>query len=215
MPRKNDSEQTISKILDIAAQLFMEKGYEQTTMQNIVDGLGMSKGAIFYHFKSKEDVMDGVIRRMVDSIVEHANAIAGDSTLSVNQKMREAILSMNVSEGIGKEVITELHKPSNAQMHQTTMTQTIRAVVPILVKIVEQGIDEGVYKTPYPQETLEFLFAANQVIFDSGVFQWSRDELSSRARCFARIMEQSLGAAEGSFGFLLQNLNTQLEERSE
>ncbi|MDR2486952.1 MAG: TetR/AcrR family transcriptional regulator, partial [Clostridiales Family XIII bacterium] len=116
MPRKNDSEQTICKILDIAAKLFMEKGYEQTTMQNIVDELGMSKGAIFHHFKSKEDVMDGVIRRMVDGIVERASAIADDPVRPVHEKMRDAILAMNVSEGIGGEVISELHKPSNAQM---------------------------------------------------------------------------------------------------
>jgi AcrR family transcriptional regulator len=211
MPRKNDSEQTISKILDIAAKLFMEKGYEQTTMQNIVDQLGMSKGAIFHHFKSKEDVMDGVIRRMVDGIVERADAIANDSSRSVNEKMRDAILSMNVSAGIGGAVITELHKPSNAQMHQTTMTQTIQAVVPILAKIVRQGIDEGVYKTPYPGETLEFLFAANQVIFDSGIFQWSQEELNARALCFVRMMALSLGAAEDSFEFLLQNYTAQLE----
>ncbi|MDR2523258.1 MAG: TetR/AcrR family transcriptional regulator [Synergistaceae bacterium] len=207
MSRKNDSEQTVSKILDTAAELFMEKGYEQTTMQNIVDGLGMSKGAIFHHFRSKEDVMDGVIRRVADGIVEHANAIADDPALSVNEKMRDAILSMNVSEGIGGTVIDELHKPSNAQMHQTIMIQTIQTVVPILTKIVEQGINEGIYKTPYPRETLEFLFAANQVIFDSGIFHWNREELASRARCFARIMEISLGAAEGSVAFLFDNMN--------
>ncbi|MDR2486735.1 MAG: hypothetical protein LBD12_02095, partial [Clostridiales Family XIII bacterium] len=75
---------------------------------------------------------------------------------------------------------------------------------------VEQGVREGIYKTLYPRETLELLFAANQVIFDSGIFQWNRDELTERACCFVRIMELSLGAEEGSFGFLLQNLNTQL-----
>jgi AcrR family transcriptional regulator len=176
-------------------------------MQNIVDGLGMSKGAIFHHFKSKEDVMDGVIRRMVDGIVEQASAIAEDSTLTVNEKMRDAILAMNVSDGIGGTVIDELHKPSNAQMHQTTMSKTIQAVVPILAKIVEQGIREGVYKTLYPRETLEFLFAANQVIFDSGVFCWSKEEMASRVHCFVRLMELSLGAAEGSFDFLLEKLN--------
>jgi AcrR family transcriptional regulator len=215
MPRKNDSEQTIGKILDIAAMLFMEKGYEQTTMQNIVDKLGMSKGAIFHHFKSKEDVMDGVIQRMIDGIVKRANSIADDPALSINEKMRDAILSMNISEGIGETVIDELHKPSNAQMHQTVMTQTIKAVVPILTKIVEHGIREGIYKTPYPRETLEFLFAANQVIFDSGVFRWSRDELTARAHCFVKIMEQSLGAAEGSFNFLLDSLNMEQPQQGE
>jgi AcrR family transcriptional regulator len=208
MPRKNDPAGTVEKILDIAGALFTEKGYEQTTMQDIVDKLGMSKGAIFHHFKSKEDVMDGVIQRMIDGIVEQTNAIAETPALAVSEKMRSAILSMNVSGGVGGEVISELHKPTNSQMHQTTITKTIQAVVPILAKIAEQGVSEGIYNTPYPRETLELLFAANQVIFDSGIFRWNREELAARAYCFVHTMELSLGAAKGSFDFLLENLNT-------
>jgi AcrR family transcriptional regulator len=211
MTRKNNSQQTISKILDVAAKLFMEKGYEQTTMQDIVDGIGMSKGAIFHHFKSKEDVMDGVIQHMAEGIVERVNAIADNSTLTVNEKMRSAVLSMNISEGIGKEVIEELHKPVNAQMHQTSITKTIQAVAPVLARIAEQGIRDGTYKTPYPLETIEFLLVANQFIFDRGIFRWNREELASRALAFVRIMELSLGAAKGSFDFLLDNANTAIE----
>jgi hypothetical protein len=76
--------------------------------------------------------------------------------------MQRVILSMNISEGIGGKVITELHKPGNAQMHHTSIMNTIRAVAPILARIVEEGIREGIYKTPYPLETTEFLFAASQ-----------------------------------------------------
>jgi AcrR family transcriptional regulator len=215
MRGKKHGQQTVERILDVAEKLFIEKGYDQTTTQDIVEGLGMSKGAIFHHFKSKEEVMDGVIGRMVETVVEHAKAIAEDSARTVHEKMRDAILAMNVSEGSGKVVIGELHKPSNAQMHQVTMRQTILAVVPILATILEQGVRQGIYTAPYPRETLEFLFAANQVIFDSGIFRWSRDERTVRARCFVRMMELSLGAAEGSFGFLLQNFGIQSEEPGE
>ncbi|GHV42535.1 TetR family transcriptional regulator [Clostridia bacterium] len=206
MPRKNDPAGTVEKILDISGALFMEKGYEQTTMQDIVDKLGMSKGAIFHHFKSKEDVMDGVIQRMIDGIVEQVNAIAEDSARTVNEKMRDAILSMNISVGQGQAVIAELHKPTNAQMHQTVITKTIQSVTPILAKIVEQGVSEGIYSTPYPRETIEFLFAANQVILDSGIFSWNQEELTAHALCFIRMMELSLGATEGSFSFLLDSI---------
>jgi AcrR family transcriptional regulator len=207
MPRKNDPAGTVAKIIDVAGELFAEKGYERTTMQDIVDGLGMSKGAIFHHFKSKEDVMDAVIRRMADGIVERARAIADDPTLGVADKLRTALMSMNVSGGVGGEVIAELHKPANARMHQTILVKTTRAVVPVFAEIVEQGIREGIYDTPYPLETLEFLFAASQAIFDSGAFDWSEQEFAARARCFTRIMELSLGATEGSFDFLFDNLS--------
>jgi hypothetical protein len=103
-------------------------------------------------------------------------------------------------------VIDELHKPANAQMHQKSITQTIQAVAPVLAGIVKQGIREGVYKTPYPLETIEFLLAASQFIFDEGVFHWEEKDLKTRASAFARIMELSLGAAKGSFRFLVDTL---------
>ncbi|MDR1960926.1 MAG: TetR/AcrR family transcriptional regulator [Gracilibacteraceae bacterium] len=206
MTRKNNPQQTISKILDVSAELFMEKGYEHTTMQDIVNGLGMSKGAIFHHFKSKEDVMNGVIQRMTELIANRATAIADDPALSVAEKMQRAILSMNISEGIGGKVITELHKPGNAQMHHTSIMNIMRMVTPILARIVEEGIREGIYNTPFPLETTEILIAASQVVFDSGISRWNREELTARALAFVRMMELSLGAAEGSFGFMLDNI---------
>jgi AcrR family transcriptional regulator len=201
----------LNEIVDAAELLFTSKGYEEATVNDILEKVQIGKGTFYHYFKSKEDVMDAVINRMVKSIVKCANAIADDSALTVNEKMRDAILSMNISDGVGKVVIEELHKPSNAQMHQTSITRTIQAVAPILAGIVEQGVQEGVYKTPYPLETVEFLLVANQFIFDSGIFQWSKEEMVARALAFVRMMELSLGAAKDSFGFLLDNLNTAIE----
>jgi AcrR family transcriptional regulator len=203
----------LNEILDVAEVLFQEKGYESTTVNDILGRVGIGKGTFYYYFKSKEEVMDGVIARMVDSIVKRANMIADDPARAVNEKMRDAILSMNVTEGIGKEVIAELHKPANAQMHQTSITKTIQAVAPILARIAEQGIREGVYETPYPLETIELLLAADQIVFDSGIFEWSREELTTRALAFVRMMELSLGAAKGSFDFLLGNIDTAIEKQ--
>jgi AcrR family transcriptional regulator len=201
----------LNEIVDAAEMLFTSKGYETTTVNDILEKVQIGKGTFYHYFKSKGDVMDAVINRMMESIEKCANAIANDSALTVNEKIRDAILSMNVSDGVGKVVIEELHKPSNAQMHQTSITRTMQVVAPILAGIVEQGVQEGVYKTPYPLETVEFLLVANQFIFDSGIFQWSKEEMVVRALAFVRMMELSLCAAEGSFGFLLENLNTAIE----
>ena len=53
MARNKHPEETVEKILDVSIRLFAEKGYERTTIQDITDALGMSKGAIYHHFKSK------------------------------------------------------------------------------------------------------------------------------------------------------------------
>jgi AcrR family transcriptional regulator len=197
----------LNEILDFAEALFLEKGYESTTVNDILDNVGISKGAFYYYFKSKEEVMDGVISRIVSGIVLRAAAVAEDSTFSASEKMLRIIMALNVSESGNGEMIQELHKPSNAQMHQKSITQTIGAVAPILATVIEQGIREGIYETPYPLETIEFLLVANQFIFDEGIFRWTPEELQSRTACFIRITERSLGAAEGSFSFLPDSIN--------
>ena len=64
MPRNKHPEETIQKILDVSLKLFLEKGYEQTTILDIVDNLGgLTRGAFYHHFKSKEDVLNILLDR--------------------------------------------------------------------------------------------------------------------------------------------------------
>ncbi|MDR0562032.1 MAG: TetR/AcrR family transcriptional regulator, partial [Spirochaetaceae bacterium] len=136
--KKHDAR--LNEILDAAETLFSEKGYENATVNDILDKVGIGKGTFYHYFKSKEEVMDGVIRRAVECAHERAKTVADDSSLTVREKTRRAILSINISETPHGKVIDELHKPANAQMHQKSITQTIQAVAPVLAGIVKQGI---------------------------------------------------------------------------
>ena len=61
MARNKYPEVTVEKILEVSQRLFLEKGYDNTTIQDIVDELGgLTKGAIYHHFKSKEEIMDAL-----------------------------------------------------------------------------------------------------------------------------------------------------------
>ncbi|GHV16464.1 TetR family transcriptional regulator [Clostridia bacterium] len=206
MPRKNDPAGTVEKILDISGALFMEKGYEQTTMQDIVDKLGMSKGAIFHHFKSKEDVMNGVIQRMVDELAVRAATIAENTGLDAHEKMRRIISAINISGSPSEAMLTELHQPANAQMHQASTVEIVRKIAPILGEVVKQGVRDGVYHTLFPFETIEFILASSQFYLDVATFHWTPKEFSARADAFVRIIELALGATEGSFSFLLDSI---------
>ncbi len=61
MSRNKYPEETVNLIIDVSLKLFLEKGYENTSVQDIINGLGgLSKGAIYHHFKSKEDILAAV-----------------------------------------------------------------------------------------------------------------------------------------------------------
>ena len=65
MSRNRNSEETVKRILEVSYRLFMEKGYEHASIQDIINHLGgLSKGAIYHHFKSKEDILVAVMERM-------------------------------------------------------------------------------------------------------------------------------------------------------
>lgn len=85
----------------------------------------------------------------------------------------------------------------------------------MLADVIQQGVEEGTFKTKYAQETVEFLLASAQVIFDEGLFQWSAEESIQRALAFIDILESSLHAKKGSFSFLLKRLSGELDENNQ
>ena len=91
MARNKYPEVTVEKILEVAQKLFLEKGYDNTTIQDIVDKLGgLTKGAIYHHFKSKEDI----IVALTDKMFMESNpfvAVKKRSDLNALEKMREVI----------------------------------------------------------------------------------------------------------------------------
>jgi AcrR family transcriptional regulator len=192
--------------------LFTQKGYEQATVNDILDKVEIGKGTFYHYFKSKEDVMAGVIRRIADGLTEKAKVIAADNTIGVQEKMKLILSAVSLSGSPGGAVVEELHRPANAQMHQMSIVEAVRGVAPVMAGVVEQGVSEGVYHTPYPLETMEFLFASNSFFFDDAVFQWKPEELASRLRACVRIIELSLGAVEGSFHFLYDSLGPESGE---
>lgn len=191
-----------NEILDTAKRLFMERGYEQTTINDILTASGVAKGSLYYHYKSKEDVLDGVLERMTGQIANAAKAVADDPAMTAHEKVLRIISSVNIAESPDERMIRELHSPANALLHQKSIAQTIRAVAPIIASVVEQGIREGIYHTQYPLETVEILLVAGQFIFDEGIFGWTPEEKAARMTAFIRITETVLGAQQGSFEFL-------------
>ena len=200
-------EQRKHEILDTAETLFTTKGYAKTTIMDILNAVGIAKGTFYYYFKSKEEVMDAIIMRIIEADAALARKIAADPTIPVLGKLLQILMAQSPAQGGSKEkMIEQFHQPENAEMHQKSLVQAILHLGPVLADVVEQGVQEGLFHTEYPRETIEFLLAAAQVIFDEGLFQWPQEEAMRRAAAFVRMIEQSLGAEQGSFDFMLERL---------
>lgn len=202
-----------NEILDTAEKLFVSKGYMKATVNDILQEVGIAKGTFYYYFKSKEEVMDAIIMRIIEADLEAAKKIASNSDIPVIEKLPQILLVQAPKSGEQKEeMIEQLHKPNNAEMHQKSLVQSVLHLTPILTDVIRQGINEKIFKTDYPQETVEFLLASATVLFDEGLFQWQPDEALQKAKAFISIMETSLGAKKGSFDAILDILLRQLQE---
>lgn len=199
-------EERRNEIVNIAEMLFSTKGYTKTTVNDILKSAEIAKGTFYHYFQSKEEVMDAVVMRFIASGVEAAQVIASDPHLNAAEKIFQIIMAQNPEASRKEHLIEQLHQINNAEMHQKSLVETILQLTPVLTEVIEQGIEEGKFKTPYPKETVEFLLVSSQFLFDEGIFQWEPQELMQKAIAFTHIFETSLGAEKGSFNFLLHKL---------
>ena len=85
-----------NEILDAAGILFSEKGYDNTSVTDIMNAVGIAKGTLYHHFKSKEDIMDALIKRQTDAIFLGAKKIAEDKSIPVKERIIRTILALHV-----------------------------------------------------------------------------------------------------------------------
>ena len=199
MRRIKEPEVRRGEILDAAQKLFVERGYAKTTVTDILNVHGLSKGVFYYYFKSKEEVMDAIIERIVDAEVANAKAIVMNPEMTMPQKLCAVLLGQGLPDENmkNKEAMTEqFHVTENAEMHQKSIAQSIKRLAPVIAEII--GEDKKI-SASYPRETVEFLIAAGQFMFDKSLFQWNDDERSHRVMAFIEMTENALGVPRGYF----------------
>ena len=103
-----------NEILDAADTLFARKGFDNTSTGDILEMVGIARGTLYYHFKSKEDILDALIERYNRQILSAAQEAASDKRFSVKERLIRTILALNVSQKGGQELKEQMHRPQNA-----------------------------------------------------------------------------------------------------
>lgn len=163
---------------------------------------GLSKGIFYYYFESKEEVMDAIIQRMVDEMVEHAKKIVENLDMTPPQKILAILMGQGQTEEMAKAkegMVRQFHEVQNAEMHQKSLVQGIKYLAPVMAEILRQDSATQVFSAAYPEETVSLLLAAGQVIFDEGLFRRSAEENARYAAAFLDMMEKTLGVSPGYF----------------
>ena len=198
-----------NEILDAATRLFAEKGFDNTSTSDIMSAVGIAKGTLYHHFKSKEDIMDSLIERQTTQILDRARKAAGDTSLSVEERMIATISALHIEDTDqtgGNEIIDHLHKPQNALMNQKTKQIILQRVPPIMAGIVNDGIAQGLYDTPYPLECMEIAVCYLNLMLDDDVFELTEEQSREKIKAFIFCLERLLGVEEGQLTYFRQML---------
>ena len=193
-----EAEERKNEILNAAEELFSLKGFDGTSTNDILNKVGIARGTLYYHFKSKEDIMDALIDRLNTRIFGRAQKISENKSIPVIERFVYTIMALNVNDTNGKEILEQIHKPQNALMHQKIQKIIINKVPPILTSIIQDGIEEGLFNTPFPYECTEMIVAYTNTVFDSDAVSLAEEEQISRFQALVFNMERLLGAEEGS-----------------
>ena len=190
MARNKYPEVTVERILDVSQRLFLEKGYENTTIQDIVDELGgLTKGAVYHHFKSNEEIMDAVGDRMFFSN-NPFEAVRGRTDLNGLQKLREAVRLNQSDEERVRLTAQSIPIAKSPRLLQEMIVSNRKVLTPYFLELIEEGNRDGSMHTDYPREIAELLPLLTSLWLLPSVFPASREQMKRKFLFLGEMLEK-------------------------
>ena len=160
-----------NEILDAAQRLVYTRGYEQMTVQDILDTLQIAKGTFFHYFGSKQALLEALIERILGEVEHVATPITRDPNLPALEKLQLLFATMGRWKTERKDLMLALlrvwYADDNAIVRQKIYSSALKRIAPLITEIVCQGAREGTLATSYPEHTGEVIFSLFQGLGDA------------------------------------------------
>ena len=182
------------ELLQIAYRMFISRGYENTSVDEIIAEADIAKGTYYYYFETKEQMLEEVIGMMIDQEMETASRIL-QAEIPVPQKIIGMISSLRPTQE-ESPIEGALMQPENIVMHEKIRKKIVEMAVPLLSKVVEEGIGQGIFACDNIAERVRMLLVISSSTFDEGCYT-ERD-----IEVFIDMTEKLLGAESGTMGFI-------------
>ena len=214
-----------NELLDTAQEIFLTKGYKQTSVESIIKKVGVAKGTFYYYFKSKEDLLDKLVKRMADKIQIEIKKIVEKKDLDAIRKLEKAYsVAGNIKlENIHliKLMLKILYEKDNLILRYKVYKSNIELIVPEFAKIIEQGVKEKLFNTPYPYEAARLFFELGSILGDatSKLFleldekPENMDKMVKEIEVYEDAMERILGAKKGTINIVNREMLKNFQEK--
>lgn len=187
-------------ILNAMHELFQEGKGGTASVSDIAKKAGIAKGGLYYYFRSKEEVLDALVERVYEGIIQACDALIAQSGGDAISKL--AILFASYYGSYIDPTLDEtMHLPQNAAIHQKSLAKILSSLSQVVSRIIAQGVEEGTFACEYPQEYSEIMLSAFTFLLDPGIFQWTDQQHMMKRKALADFLEKGLSAKKGSFSF--------------
>lgn len=181
MPRNKYPEETVQKILDVSLKLFLEKGYEETTVLDIVNNLGgLTRGAFYHHFKSKEEVLDA----LGDKLFYENNPfekVRNEKGLSGLDKIKKVIKMQYQNQQQQDVNLMSLPLLKNPKILADYLENNQKTVAPYFEELFLEAMADGSVKNlKYPKAFTSLFMVIIDIWFVPSIFPCSKEELAER-----------------------------------
>ena len=204
MTEKKEPEERKREIKAAASELFHKKGYLNTTTQDIIKKLGISRGLLYYHFKSKEDILYHIVEGYLKPIIRRLEKITNDPSLNPIEKVIRFINSTIISETKTKPedytLNNAINLPENSYMLDRINHKLSYQMTQFFIKIIKEGIEKEILDVDYPEETAAFLMTSYTFVINDTSYHNNEPKVANDYFiAYQEILCKSLGLKENIF----------------
>lgn len=196
MPRTSKApEERHRELVDCAVRLFTEKGYGATAVSDIVREVGVAQGTFYYHFKSKEAVLEAVVDRTTSGVAEKVQAAVERQDSSPAARLDKVLSLLLAAMLDNRGLIDILHHPGNEVLHEQMRAKLVGGIQPSIEKLVVIGVEAGDFDVPHAQEAAELLLSTVAHLTRLGIAGRGRRRLA-RLKATVKLAARRMLAAK-------------------
>lgn len=200
--------------VDAGLRLIQTRGYEQMSVQDVLDELDASRGAFYYYFSSKRALLEAVVDRVVEVGLAAVTPVVTDPTLSAVEKLERLFTGIAVWKSERKELMLALIEvwcsDDNAIVREKLRRSTVLSLVPLLAGIIEQGRVEGLMSAGSPagaaRAVVSLLQSAQDLALELFLARRANaipfEVVGTRIAEYTEPVERILGVARGSLALM-------------
>lgn len=204
-----DGEVRRREILMAARDLFVTKGYDHSSVNDILKIVDIAKGTFYYYFASKEEVLEAIILDIVEEGARRAEHILADKSVPLVNRIMMAIMAQAPEFAGSEEIRDQMHKVENAKLERVYARAMLKRMTKVLHEPVAEGLAADIFHTDYPTEATESILLLGHMMFDCDTFEWGEEEFPKKIQAFLSHAERILGTRPGELNSFLQMFGQQ------